>query len=102
MCQLASADQLGLPLLSSTSHTEKSMMCIDRKIDPVKASVQLIADSLLFLFRERNLTSGTIVDYRSCIIASVLSFHGKPELSSSTSLSALIRSFSLDRPRIRQ
>ncbi|XP_069129272.1 uncharacterized protein [Argopecten irradians] len=75
--------------------------CIGRKIDPIKASVQLIADFLLYLFRERNLASGTIAGYRTTI-ASVLSFHDRREVGSSTSLSALIRGFSLDRPRVRQ
>ncbi|XP_069128666.1 uncharacterized protein [Argopecten irradians] len=75
--------------------------CIGRKIDPIKASVQLIADFLLYLFRERNLASGTIAGYRTAI-ASVLSFHDRREVGSSTSLSALIRGFSLDRPRVRQ
>ncbi|XP_069122369.1 uncharacterized protein [Argopecten irradians] len=75
--------------------------CIGRKIDPIKASVQLIADFLLYLFRERNLASGTIAGYRTAI-ASVLSFHDRQEVGSSTSLSALIRGFSLDRPRVRQ
>ncbi|PJE78335.1 hypothetical protein CI610_02731 [invertebrate metagenome] len=75
--------------------------CVGRKVDPVKASVQLIADFLLWLFRDRNLAPGTIAGYRTAI-ASVLSFQGRSEMSSSSSLSALIRGFGLDRPRIRQ
>ena len=75
--------------------------CGERQIDPLKASVQVIADFLLMLFRERNLAPGTIAGYRSAL-ASVFSFLGRQEVSSSSSLSALIRGFNLDRPRVKQ
>ena len=75
--------------------------CVGREIDPIKASVQLIADFLLFLFEVRNLAPGTIAGYRTAI-ASVLSHHGRADVGTASSLSALIRGFGLDRPRVRQ
>ena len=75
--------------------------CGERQIDPLKGSVQVIADFLLYLFRDRNLAPGTIAGYRSAL-ASVLAFHGRPEVGTAPSLSAMIRGFGLDRPRVRQ
>ena len=75
--------------------------CGQRQVDPLKASVPLIADFLLHLFRSKNLAPGTIAGYRSAI-AGILSYAGRSEVGSSSSLSALIRGFSIERPRVRR
>ncbi|XP_021363608.1 uncharacterized protein LOC110456894 [Mizuhopecten yessoensis] len=75
--------------------------CGQRQVDPLKASVPLIADLLLHLFRSKKLAPGTIAGYRSAI-AGILSYARRPEVGSSSSLSALIRGFTIERPRVRR
>ncbi|PJE78104.1 hypothetical protein CI610_02969 [invertebrate metagenome] len=75
--------------------------CDGRQVDPVKAYIQLIADFLLSLFRDRSLAPGTVAGYRSAL-ASIFSVLDRPEVGSSPSLSAMIRGFRLDQPRVRQ
>ena len=76
-----------------------STWCDQRKSDPVQASVPLIADFLLHLFRDKGLAPATIDGYRSAIAGAL---KHRLDLGKSKELSALIASFYQDKPRIRR
>ncbi|PJE78317.1 hypothetical protein CI610_02751 [invertebrate metagenome] len=74
--------------------------CISRKIDPLGASIQLIAEFFLYLFKVRELAPSTIRGYRSAL-ANVFSFRGRSDVGTCSTLSNLLRSFSLEKPKVR-
>ena len=73
-----------------------SSWCSGRKVDPLTASLPLIADFLLFLRDVKKFTLPTIKGYRTAL-ALVLKPAGV-DVSSSTDITALIRAFSLEKP----
>ena len=75
--------------------------CLVWKIDPIKASIPQIADFLLWLFQELRLSPGTIAGYRSSL-ANVFRANGRVSVGSDPDLTALMRNFHIQRPRIRR
>lgn len=71
--------------------------CHRRKIDPIEAPINSIADFLLYLFRARNCQMSTIKGYRSAI-SNTLRFVSGRTVGSHPVLSELIRSMELRRP----
>lgn len=71
--------------------------CHRRKIDPIEAPINTIADSLLYLFQARNCQMSTIKGYRSAI-SNTLRFISGKTVGSHPVLSELIRSMELRRP----
>ena len=74
-----------------------SLWCHQRGIDPLASSVSSIADFLLHLFQEENLSSSTLKGYRSAI-NSVLVVQGRT-LADNHHMEQLLKSFDLERPR---
>lgn len=72
--------------------------CAERKIDPIKISVQQLADFLVFLFEVKELSPSTIKGYKSAI-SRTISISGGPDFSNNEHLSLLARNFDLERPR---
>ena len=70
--------------------------CGRRHVEPLSVSLPVIADFLLFLRDEKRFTVPTIKGYRSAL-ALALKPHGI-DISSSVDLTALVRSFSLEKP----
>ena len=62
-----------------------------RKIDPIKASPNVIADFLIYLFRDKNCQVSTIKGYRSMI-------RSKMNIGKHPIISELIKSFQMQRP----
>ena len=71
--------------------------CAGRQRDPWEATVSDIADFLLYLFQEKELSPRTVEGYRTAIAASLSKKRGS-SLGSDPHLSALIQSFFVDRP----
>jgi len=74
--------------------------CVDRQIDPVTAPVTKIADFLLFLFKDKGFSPSTISGYKSAI-ANVFVSYSRGDISTDRTLSALIRSFHVEKPKSR-
>ena len=68
-----------------------------RKIDPVKASPNVIADFLIYLFRDKSYQVSTIKGYRS-MISNLLKFRSKMNVGKHPIISELIKSFQMQRP----
>ena len=68
-----------------------------RQIDPIKATPNVIADFLTFLFNEKKCQVSTIRGYRS-MISNTLKFSAGFDIGSHPVLSDLITSFQLQRP----
>ena len=72
--------------------------CSGRDIDPVRVTVQQLADFLVYLFEIKRLVPSTIKGYRSAIDRTI-SLLGGPDFGKNEYISLLIRSFSLERPK---
>lgn len=72
--------------------------CHTRQTNPLKATIPLVADFLLYLFNEKGQKMSTIKGYRSAI-AQVLSTQGV-DVTNDTRLTRLIRSLDIKRPTI--
>jgi len=72
--------------------------CVGRQIDPVEAPVTIIADFLLYLFKDKGLSPSTVSGYKSAI-ANVFSSHGRGDIGADRTLSALLRGFYIEKPR---
>ena len=70
--------------------------CHVKQIDPVKATVQQLADFLIFLFEEKKLAISSIQGYRSCI-SKVFLAKGI-DISHDRDLNMLVRIFAIERP----
>ena len=70
--------------------------CHVKQIDPVKATVQQLADFLIFLFEEKKLAISSIQGYRSCI-SKVFLARGI-DISHDRDLNMLVRNFAIERP----
>ena len=67
-----------------------------KQINPVKATVQQLADFLIFLFEEKKLAISSIQGYRSCI-SKVFLARGI-NISHDRDLNMLVRNFAIERP----
>ena len=72
--------------------------CVGREIDPIKVSVQQLADFFVHLFEDKGLLPSTIKGYRSSITRT-LTISGGTDFSNNEFLSLLIRNFDLERPK---
>ena len=70
--------------------------CHVKQINPVKATVQQLADFLIFLFEEKKLAISSIQGYRSCI-SKVFLARGI-DISHDRDLNMLVRNLSIERP----
>ena len=70
--------------------------CHVKQINPVKATVQQLADFLIFLFEEKKLAISSIQGYRSCI-SKVFLARGI-DISHDRDLNMLVRNFTIERP----
>ena len=70
--------------------------CHVKQINPVKATVQQLADFLIFLFEEKKLAISSIQGYRSCI-SKVFLARGI-DISHDRDLNMLVRNFAIERP----
>ena len=68
-----------------------------KQINPIKASPTVIADFLIFLFRDKQCQVGTIKGYRSTI-SNTLKFKSGYDIGSHPIISELIKSFVTQRP----
>jgi hypothetical protein len=72
--------------------------CCGRDIDPVRVTVQQLADFLVYLFEIKQLVPSTIKGYRSAI-GRTISLLGGPDFGQNEYISLLVRSFRLERPK---
>jgi hypothetical protein len=72
--------------------------CSGRDIDPVRVTVQQLADFLIYLFEIKPLVPSTIKGYISAI-GRTISLLGGPAFGQNEYMSLLVRSFSLERPK---
>ena len=70
--------------------------CHVKQINPVKATVQQLADFLIFLFEEKKLAISTIQGYRSCI-STVFLARGI-DISHDLDLNMLVKKFAIEHP----
>ena len=70
--------------------------CHVKQINPVKGTVQQLADFLIFLFEEKKLAISSIQGYRSCI-SKVFLARGI-DISHDRDLNMLVRNFAIERP----
>ena len=70
--------------------------CHVKQINPVKATVQQLADFLIFLFEEKKLAISSIQGYRSCISKVFLAMG--IDISHDRDLNMLVRNFAIERP----
>ena len=70
--------------------------CHVKQINPVKATVQQLADFLIFLFEEKKLAISSIQGYRSCI-SRVFLARGM-DISHDRDLNMLVRNFAIECP----
>ena len=70
--------------------------CHVKQINPVKATVQQLADFLIFLFEEKKLAISSIQGYRSCI-SKVFLARGI-DISHDRDLNMLVRNLAIERP----
>ena len=71
--------------------------CRRRDIDPLHPSSRRLADFFVYLFDVKKLSVSTIKGYRS-MISHTLSFRGRSDIGSDTSISELMRALELKRP----
>ena len=74
--------------------------CSKKEVNPYQISVQQLADFLIFLFEEKDLSPSTIKGYRSAI-SRTIHLSGGPDFGSNEFISLLVKNFSLERPRQR-
>ena len=72
--------------------------CVGRELDPIKVSVQQLADLFVYLFEDKDLFPSTINGYRSSITRT-LAISGGTDFSNNEFLSLLIRNVELERPK---
>jgi hypothetical protein len=72
--------------------------CSGRDIDPVRVTVQQLADFLVYLFEIKQLVPSTIKGYISAI-GRTISLLGGPDFGQNKYISLLVRSFNLERPK---
>ena len=70
--------------------------CHVKQINPVKATVQQLADFLIFLFEEKKLAISSIQGYISCISKVFLA--REIDISHDRDLNMLVRNFAIERP----
>lgn len=104
VARYAAASQRPSSLRLYQSHWNTfSAWCEEWDIDPVVASVQQIADFLVYLFEVKKYAPSTIANYRSSIASALGDIDGVP-LSLHPCLSKLIKAFSssrrIERPRV--
>ena len=68
-----------------------------RKIDPIKATPNVIADFLIYLFRDKNCQVSMIKGYRF-MISNTLKFRLEMNIGKHPVISELIKSFQMQRP----
>ena len=68
-----------------------------RKINPSKATPDIIADFLIYLCKDKNCQVSTIKGYRS-MISNTLKFSSNLDIENDPVLSELIKSFNMQRP----
>ena len=73
-----------------------SEWCHMKQINPVKATVQQLADFLIFLFEEKKLAISSIQGYRSCISKVILA--RGIDISHDRDLNMLVKNFAIERP----
>lgn len=104
MAKYAAASQRASSLRLYQSHWKVfTAWCEERDLDPCQATVQQIADFLVFLFEVKKYAPSTIANYRSSIASALGEVEGVP-LSWHPCLSKLIKAFSssrtVERPRV--
>ena len=72
--------------------------CRRRKVDSAKPSISEIADFLVFLFRDKQLSVSTIKGYRAMLSHTLKFSRGAARPGSDSVISELIKSFALERP----
>jgi hypothetical protein len=72
--------------------------CSGRNSDPVRVTVQQLADFLVYLFEIKQLVPSTIKGYRPAIGRTISLLVG-PDFGQNEYISLLVRSFSLERPK---
>ena len=72
--------------------------CEEQEVNPFEVTVPQLADFFIYLFNVKQLNPRTIKGYRSAISATVSAYGSRREFSDSPELSALLRSFMLERP----
>ena len=72
--------------------------CEEQEVNPFEVTVPQLADFFIYLFNVKQLNPRTIKGYRSAISATVSAYGSRREFSVSPELSALLRSFMLERP----
>ena len=75
-----------------------SRWCEEQEVNPFEVTVPQLADFFVYLFNVKQLNPRTIKGYRSAISATVSAYGSRREFSDSPELSALLRSFMLERP----
>ena len=75
--------------------------CAQRNFDPVKISVDQLAEFLLFLFKVKEFTPSTIAVYRTAISNTIKSVGG-PDYGHNAALSAMLRNFLIKKPPTRK
>ena len=71
--------------------------CGKRSIDPLKVSVNQLAEFFLFLFKEKGFSPGTVAVYRTALSATIRGVGGQ-DFSHNAALSAMIRNFRIEKP----
>ena len=87
----------GNRLLKSMMQNGKSSVADQRKIDPIQATPQIVADFFTFLFSVKKCQVSTIKGYRSTI-SNTLKYITGYDFGSHPVLSELIKSFAIQRP----
>ena len=98
VAQYAAAPQRRSSLRLYQSHWRAfSTWCTERDLDPCEATVQQIADFLVFLHEVKKFAPSTIANYRSSIASTLGTRDGVP-LSFHPCLSQLLKAFATSRP----
>ena len=71
--------------------------CGKQRLDPLKISVNQLAEFFLFLFHDKEFSPSTIVVYRTAIAATIKSVGG-PDFSHNAALAAMLRKFQIEKP----
>ena len=74
--------------------------CLEKKVDPIKASIPKLADFFIFLFREKKMAPITIKGYRS-MISDTYKHYGRDSIGLDKALSDLMSNFDLEKPKHR-
>ena len=75
--------------------------CHKQSINPLKISVNQLAEFFLFLHKEKEFSPSTLAVYRTAI-ASTIKSTGGPDFSHNAALSAMLRNFKIERPPTRR